>query len=81
MQGERGLDGWRESDRGEKMTEEGATMGSLWWGDCVTERKVHCCVCNALKTDIKTHCPTHTVTAPLSPFLLYSPPFCSLSGH
>lgn len=27
MQGERGEDGWRESDRGEKMTEEGAAVG------------------------------------------------------
>lgn len=59
------------------MTEEGAVMGSLRWGDCVTERKVHCCVCNALKTDIKTHCPTHTVTAPLSFTLLHSAPSVS----
>lgn len=48
------MEEWRVGDRGEKVTEEGAAMGSLRWGDCVTGRKVHCCVCNALQTGIKT---------------------------
>lgn len=63
----------RENDRG------GGRVRVCMADGCVTERKVHCRVGNALKTDIKTCCPTHTVTAPLSPFLLYSPPFCSPS--
>lgn len=46
MEGEEG-GGDRE---GEKMTQEGGPRR----GDCVTESKVHRCVRNALKTDIKT---------------------------
>lgn len=42
---------------GKQVTEEEmAVEGWLWWGDCVTGKKVHCVVCNALKADIKTHC-------------------------
>lgn len=48
---------------------EMAEEGSLWWGDCVTEKKVHCGVCNALKTDIMMHCSTHKV---ISAFLVCS---------
>lgn len=53
------------------MTAEGTLMGSLHRGYCVTERKVQCCVRNALKTEFKTRCPP---CAPLSPFLLHSAP-------
>lgn len=47
---------------------------SLWLGDCVTEKKVHCGVCNALKTDIMIHCLTHTVSA--ASLLFSFAPFC-----
>lgn len=56
---------------GKQVTEEEmAVEGSLWLGDCVTGKKMHCVVYNALKADIKTHCT-------LSPLCLFTP-FCSL---
>lgn len=49
-----------------------AQEGLLWWGDCVTEKKVHCIVCNAFKADIKTHCSTQAAAAFIYPLLVYS---------
>lgn len=52
--------------------EEMAVEGSWWGGDCVTGKKVHCVVCNALKADMNTHGSTHAAAAFTSPVLVYS---------
>lgn len=48
-------------------------MGSLRCGDCVTERRVHRCVRNALKTDIKTRWGRLKQSRPLAPLFSFTP--------